>query len=72
MKTPFQQHELDRMRTDLDNYKWGIFYFNPKDSRIFLPKMQRWMGWTLNFANPYSYLITVGFIGFFIYLQLML
>ena len=30
-----------------------VFYFNPKDKRLFPPK--RWgLGWTINFANPYS------------------
>jgi uncharacterized membrane protein len=53
------QDELDRMRLDPDNYKWGIFYFNPRDSRIFLPKRIPIMGFTLNFANPYSYLVLI-------------
>lgn len=64
MKTQFEQNELDRMRKNPDNYKWGIFYFNPNDSRIILPKRNLWAGWTLNFANPYSYLIIIGIIAF--------
>jgi uncharacterized membrane protein len=60
MKTQFEQNELDRMRNDPENYKWGIFYFNPKDSRFFVPKRNYWMGWTLNFANPYSCMIIMG------------
>ncbi len=32
-----------------------IFYWNPEDKRIFVPK--RWgYGWTVNFANPFSIL----------------
>jgi len=57
MKNPIEQNNLERMKNDPDNYKWGIFYFNPKDSRIILPKRNLWMGFTVNFANPYSYLI---------------
>ena len=36
--------------------KWvlGIFYFNPDDQRLFPPKRIPWLGWTINFANPYS------------------
>jgi uncharacterized membrane protein len=64
MKTQFEQDQLDRMRKDPENYKWGIFYFNSKDSRFFLPKRNQWMGWTVNFANPYSYLIIISFIIF--------
>lgn len=64
MRTQFEQHEFDKMRNDPDNYKWGIFYFNPKDSRFIVPKRNTGMGWTLNFANPYAYLIIIGIILF--------
>ena len=64
MKTQFEQNESDGMRNDPENYKWGIFYFNPRDSRSILPKRNKWMGWTLNFANPYSYLILLGIVLF--------
>lgn len=60
----FEQHKLDEMKNNLDNYKWGIFYFNPKDYRVLVPKRSKGMGWTLNFANPYSYLIILGIITF--------
>lgn len=68
MKTQFDQNELDRMRNNPDNYKWGIFYFNSKDTRFILPKRNQWMGWTLNFANPYSYLIILGIIAFAVFM----
>jgi uncharacterized membrane protein len=64
MKTQFEQNELERMRNDPENYKWGIFYFNPQDSRYFVPKKNQWIEWTLNFTNPYSYLIVLGIIIF--------
>jgi uncharacterized membrane protein len=64
MNTQFEQNEQDRMRNDPENYKWGIFYFNPKDPRFILPKRNSGMGWTLNFANPYSYLVILGIIIF--------
>lgn len=57
MKTQFTQNELDEMRKNPNNYKWGIFYFNSKDPRFFVPKRNIVMGWTLNFANTYLYLI---------------
>ena len=40
------------------NNRWGIFYFNKEDKRIFPPKSSG-LGWTLNFANPYSYSIII-------------
>lgn len=63
MKTDFNQFENDRMIDDPTNYKWGIFYFNRKDIRVLVPKRSRSMGWTLNFANIYSYLLILSGIG---------
>lgn len=44
-----------------------IFYFNPKDSRIIVPKQNKSLGFTLNFANPYTYLIIAVFAAAIIY-----
>lgn len=60
----FEDNELDRMRNDPENYKWGIFYFNNRDPRTVLPKRNKLLGWTVNFASPYSWLILVGIIAF--------
>jgi uncharacterized membrane protein len=49
---------------DPDNYKWGLFYFNPDDLRGVVPKRNRWMGWTLNFAQPLAWVIILGIIAF--------
>ena len=62
MKRKFEDNEEERWRNDPENYRWGIFYFNPRDPRIILPKRIRAMGWTLNFANPYSWLIIISII----------
>ncbi len=40
-----------------DHWKFGIFYYNKNDKRIFRPKRIPMMGWTLNFANPYAVII---------------
>jgi uncharacterized membrane protein len=40
-------------RNDPSNWIWGIFYFNKNDKRMFPPKRSK-LGWTVNFANPYS------------------
>ena len=37
---------------DPENYWLGIFYFNPQDSRVLMPKRNRMLGWTVNFARP--------------------
>jgi len=43
------------MNTNPENYKWGLFYFNRSDSRIFVPKMISKTAWTFNFARPESH-----------------
>ncbi len=63
MKKLFEQDELDRMRNNPDNYKWGFFYSNPKDPRCLVPR-KTGIGWSPNFANPYSYLIIISIIIF--------
>lgn len=63
MKTDFDQFENDRMIDDPMNYKAGIFYFNRRDGRIMVPKRTRMMGWTMNFANLYTYLLILGIIA---------
>jgi len=38
------------------NYKMGIFYFNKNDIRAVVPKKDKMMGWTFNFAHIRTYL----------------
>ena len=49
--------ELDRELNNPDNYKFHIFYYNPRDKRIIVPKLDKWRGLTLNFGNIYTYLV---------------
>ena len=49
---------------------FGLIYFNPQDSRIFVTKKIEWMGVTLNFGNPKTYPVLfaiVLFFGFIVY-----
>ncbi|MEP7195408.1 MAG: DUF5808 domain-containing protein [Saprospiraceae bacterium] len=43
------------------NWRWGVFYFNKEDKRLFPPK-RSYTGWTINFANPMSILAMAGLI----------
>jgi uncharacterized membrane protein len=45
---------LENWHKDPNNWKWGWFYNNKEDKRIFLPKRNKYLGWTVNFANPIS------------------
>ena len=47
----------EEMYKDPKNWKWTFFYFNRKDERLFLPKKNKSLGSTMNFANPKAYLI---------------
>ncbi len=46
-----------------------VFYFNPNDKRIFPPKRIPSLGWTVNFANPYSIIAMAALIAVVIYLM---
>jgi len=56
----------DAWHDDPENWKLGIFYYNKLDKRIFPPKRMKYFGWTVNFANPYSYLTLLGIVAVFI------
>lgn len=53
---------FDKWHNDPSNWKWGIFYFNKNDKRIFPPKKIKLLGWTVNFANPISILVFLALI----------
>jgi uncharacterized membrane protein len=64
MNIPENRSLYESMAKDPSNYKWGIFYYNPADPRVWLPKRVKWFGWTLNFANWMSYLVLIGIVAF--------
>ena len=53
MNSPEHQNN---MHNNPGNWKWGIFYYNKNDERIFVPKKNPNFGLTVNFANRYSIL----------------
>ena len=63
MSSLYDEMEFRDKLQDPDNYKWGIFYFNKRDSRIILSKKNPYTGFTINLANPFTYLILLGFIA---------
>lgn len=54
------------------NYKVGIIYWNPEDSRLIVPKRERSMGYTLNFAHRLNILILVVITALVIYTAMYL
>ncbi len=56
----------DKKPTDPSKYFLGIFYFNKEDKRLLPPKRIAALGWTINFANPWSILLVLAIIGLMI------
>lgn len=56
-----EKRNYDLMHKNPSNWK-GVFYVNRKDPRITVPKLNPNMGWTLNFGNPYTYLLLISVI----------
>ncbi|MCU7495206.1 MAG: hypothetical protein HF314_04925 [Ignavibacteria bacterium] len=48
----------NKVENESKSWKLGIFYFNPKDTRMFLPK-RLGVGITINFGNPMAVILTV-------------
>jgi uncharacterized membrane protein len=55
MKSRLEKAILESMNKNPNNWK-GIFYKNPNDPRILVRKINPAMGWTFNWASPYSYI----------------
>lgn len=53
------------------NYKYGVFYYNPKDYRTIVPKRNQAMGWTFNFARHESYLFVLVVMAILYYFHLL-
>jgi len=47
-------NEFDKDNHEL--WKWGIFYYNPKDSNLLVAK-RNGLGWTFNFGHKASFVV---------------
>ncbi len=63
LKEKPSKETLKEWHDNPSNWKLGTFYYNKLDKRLLPPKRIKALGWTVNFANPYSYL---GFLLFLI------
>lgn len=61
MKAKLNKEFLNLMIKNPTNWK-GPFYFNRKDPRVVVPKLEPLKGWTLNCTQPYTYIALVGII----------
>ncbi|WDF48060.1 DUF5808 domain-containing protein [Chryseobacterium sp. KACC 21268] len=53
-------------------WKYGIFYYNKEDKRLFPPKRNPALGWTINFANAKSIFAFVVMMCFFLFIFFMI
>ncbi|MFA8434852.1 MAG: hypothetical protein ACEPOZ_10090 [Marinifilaceae bacterium] len=71
MKNKHDKEILDSMSRNL--YYWrGPFYFNRKDPRLVVPKLDPTLGMTVNFASPYAYILLAGILLVIIASQFLL
>ena len=47
---------------DPNNWIFGMFYYNPKDTRSYFPKRIKEFGWHANYANPIFIIIIAFFV----------
>lgn len=62
MKQKLNREMLDRMQKDPTNWR-GPFYYNRHDHRLFVPKREPLLGYTLNLANPYGYVMIIAIVA---------
>ncbi len=55
---------LEALWKSPENWKWGSIYFCKADPRVIVPKRQKWMGWTINFARASAFPTLIGLIAF--------
>ncbi len=64
-------NDLYRDEKDEQKYHFYFIYWDRDDSRIFVPR-RLGFGWTLNFANPLSYVILIIIAAIIAYLPKIL
>ena len=72
MKPKPDKETLEKWSSDTNNWKLGIFYYNKEDKRLLPPKRIPAMGWTVNFANPYSIFLMLLIAAFAISLPMLI
>lgn len=70
MKNKRSKANHDLLDKDANNWR-GVLYYNPNDSRIFVPKINKRLGYTLNFGNLFAYLVLCGLIILVLSLSLL-
>lgn len=48
-------------------WKYGLFYYDESDLRVWVPKKIPVFGWTLNYAHKFSWVFTLGIVVLIVY-----
>ena len=64
MKPERDPEVLEALWKSLENWKAGSIYYCKADPRVIVPKLHKWMGWTINFARPSAIPTLFGLIAF--------
>jgi uncharacterized membrane protein len=57
-KTIITKEWRNRVVGESESWRGGVFYYNPSDNRLLLPK-RTGLGWTINFGRPLAVVITL-------------
>jgi len=57
---PTQPTSTESSDSNTNHWVAGIFYVNPENPRLLVPKRSGAGGWTFNFARPIAWLLTAG------------
>ena len=64
MKTESDPEDLEALWKSPENWKAGSIYYCKADPRVIVPKRQKWMGWTINFARASAFPTLIGLVAF--------
>ncbi|MBC1435811.1 DUF1648 domain-containing protein [Listeria rocourtiae] len=65
-----QENQSRPVRSDDENWKFGVFYFNRRDPAIFIEK-RFGVGWTINMARPIAWISVVAIIAIIIVISIL-
>lgn len=63
------KEKIEKWHNDSNNWKLGVFYYNPEDPRGLVDKRAKWAGATLNFAHKST--VRLFFITLIVFLLLL-
>ena len=58
-----EQNRAEWNRLENWHAGWVGIYVAPNDSRVWVPKREPWIGWTLNFAHRRSWVWLIGLVA---------